>query len=209
MQNGAIYDNAMINNLETVGNAQISTSVKKFGTGSLYFDGTGDYLTLTNLNAFTLTTGNWTIEGWVNPTTISGSAASNTIFANGYPVQIYVQNNNVAMYVSSTNTSGTYFVNPALGPTSSLSTNVWSHFACVKNGNNYTVYVNGVAGTTVTSSTAPAAPNTTTAMNVGSWNNTNAYYTGYIDDLRITNGYARYTSNFTAPTAAFSNTGPI
>jgi len=207
-QNGAIYDNAMMNDLETVGNAQISTSVKKYGTGSLAFDGTGDYLTLTNLNAFTLTTGNWTIEGWVNPTTISGSAASNTIFANGYPVQVYVQNSNVAMYVSSTNTTGTYFVNPALGPTSSLSTGVWSHFACVKNGNNYTVYVNGVAGTTVTSSTAPAVPNTTTAMNVGSWNNTNAYYTGYIDDLRITAGYARYTANFTPPTAAFPDIGP-
>ena len=44
--NGAIFDNAMMNDLETVGNAQISISVVKYGTGSLAFDGTGDWLTI-------------------------------------------------------------------------------------------------------------------------------------------------------------------
>ena len=41
--NGAIFDNAMVSNLETKGNSQISTSVVKYGTGSLAFDGTGDF----------------------------------------------------------------------------------------------------------------------------------------------------------------------
>jgi hypothetical protein len=44
--NAGILDNAMMNDLETVGNAQISTSVKKYGTGSMYFDGTGDWLSV-------------------------------------------------------------------------------------------------------------------------------------------------------------------
>jgi hypothetical protein len=42
--NAGIFDNTGKNNLETVGNAQIDTSVKKYGTGSMEFDGTGDYL---------------------------------------------------------------------------------------------------------------------------------------------------------------------
>jgi hypothetical protein len=62
--NAAIFDNAMMNNLETVGNAQISTSVKKFGTGSIYFDGSGDSLVTPNNPAYILP-GDFTIEGFV------------------------------------------------------------------------------------------------------------------------------------------------
>ncbi len=78
--NGAIIDNAMMNNLETVGNAQISTSVKKYGTGSLAFDGTGDCLksntASTDLYAFG--SGNFTIEMWFYITAFTNTY--NTLF---------------------------------------------------------------------------------------------------------------------------------
>ena len=66
--NAGIPDSAMMNDLETVGNAQVSTSVKKFGTGSIAFDGTGDYLTAADSPSLNLAGGSWTIEGWVYPT---------------------------------------------------------------------------------------------------------------------------------------------
>jgi hypothetical protein len=201
--NAGVLDNAMMNDLETVGNAQISTSVVKYGTGSMYFDGTGDGLKNLNVPILYLTTGDWTVEGWFYTATPNASVATRTLFCTGSPVQIYSQSNTVAMYVASDNI-GTYFVNPASGPASSVSANTWTHFACVKNGNNYTVYVNGVAGTTVTSSTAPAIP--TGITGIGYYAPTaSGFFTGYIDDFRITKGYARYTSNFTPPTAAFPN----
>jgi len=69
MTNGAIFDNAMMNDLETVGNAQISTSVKKYGTGSIAFDGAGDYLVAPSNAIFNMGTGNFTIECWAYPQT--------------------------------------------------------------------------------------------------------------------------------------------
>jgi len=71
MVNAGIPDLAMQNDLETVGNAQVSTSVKKYGTGSLSFNGTSDYLTgqLNTVNNFG--SGNFTVEGWIYPNSVS------------------------------------------------------------------------------------------------------------------------------------------
>ena len=69
MSNGAIYDNAELNNLETVGSAQISTSVFKYGTGALSFNGTTDYLPTPAKAAFVLGTSDFTVEAWIYATT--------------------------------------------------------------------------------------------------------------------------------------------
>jgi hypothetical protein len=67
-------------------------------------------------------------------------------------------------------------------------------------------FVGGVLGSSQSNSNDPTNTN---ALTIGA-NFNNAYpFTGYMDDLRITKGYARYSANFTAPIAAFPNTGPI
>jgi hypothetical protein len=86
--------------------------------------------------------------------------------------------------------------------------NTWTHVAWVKSGSTNTFYINGVSAT---SGTLGTYNNSSDVLVIGynldgapaSW-----YFDGYIDEFRITKGAARYTSNFTAPTAAFSNTGP-
>jgi hypothetical protein len=172
-----------------------------------YFNGSNQSLTIANNSAFNLTTGNWTIEGWFNTSTPGASAATNTLFCVGNPIQIYAQSNTVAMYVSSTN-GGAYFVNPASGPANSVIANVWNHFACVKNGNNYTTYVNGIAGVTVTSATAPAV--STGANGIGYYPpGNNVFFSGLISNIRVVNGTAVYNSNFvpsTSPLTATSGT---
>lgn len=206
MTNGAIFDNAMMNDLETVGNAQISTSVVKYGTGSLAFDGTGDSLSVLNTPTSTVWgTESWTIEGWIYPTAVSSSYR--TIYANGFPVQIFQTGGSVEIYISSTN-GYSYIVNGLTGPASSVTANTWVHFAVVKNGSAYRVYVNGVGGSTVTDSTAIALTSTPNAI-IGDAPFGSYPFVGYMDDLRITKGYARYTANFTPPTAAFPNIGPV
>lgn len=201
--NAGIIDNAMMNDLETVGNAQISTSVKKYGTGSLAFDGTGDGLTL---NAggqnFAFGTGNFTIEMWVYPSTSSQSGIiydSRPTSTSGLYPTIRLDSGTLKFYTSGASqiTGGT------------LSANTWYHIAVCRSGTSTRLFIDGAqSGSTYTDSNSyinGAARPLIGADGFDNYTGSN-YFNGYIDDLRITKGYARYTSNFTAPTAAFPNT---
>lgn len=181
-----------------------STSVKKFGSGSMHFPYN---TTLPTVSASTDSapqgTEDFTIEGWIYHSAANGSFR--TIYASGYPIQLYVNSNNVIAYCSSSTTSPSYFVNGIGGPSNSLQNNTWTHFAFVRNGNSFTVYVNGNAGTSTTSSSAVAAASRSI---LGGFSTTlygiclNSGENAYIDDFRITRGRAVYTSAFTPPTSA-------
>ena len=200
--NGAIFDNAMMNDLETVGNAQISTSVVKYGTGSLAFDGTGDYLISRNYLNSTFGTGDFTIEMWL----YYSSSASGSDFVidcrptsvNGAYPTIYIDSGIVYYYVDTANRI----------TSSAISTNTWMHIAICRSGTSTKMFINGTqTGSTYTDSTNYICR--TDGPVIGADRNFGDSLLGYIDDLRITKGYARYTANFTPPTAAFPNTGPI
>jgi hypothetical protein len=195
MQNGAIFDNAMMNDLVTVGDAQISTSVVKYGTGSMKFDGNGDGVVANSQNIYSFGAGNFTVEFWVNITSFSSNR-----------VLFDIDNSNVLQLY--TNTSGVLnYYTPSLDRISSsaLSTATWYHVALCRSGTSTKLFIDGTqAGSTYTDSNNYAAG----GVGVGSRLDGTISLNGYIDDLRITKGYARYTANFTPPTAAFFNTGP-
>jgi hypothetical protein len=190
--NGAIIDNAMMNNLETVGNAQISTSTKKFGTGALYFDGTGDYLTLPSSINYAFGTGSFTIEAWVYPTALGNidflsftDDRTNVGFTSGGAVNYY---------------DGTA---QATG-NSVLSTNAWTHVAITKSGTAMNIWINGTSQKSFTS-TYDAGAAARKANLAARFDGSGNFFTGYVDDFRITKGVARYTANFTPPTSAFAD----
>jgi len=206
--NTGIYDNAMMNNLETLGNAQVSTSVAKYGSGSLYFDGTGDYLSGPTTPTTALGSGAYTVEFWLyKDSTGSGERGIfQTQTASLYGLSIFADGTTIYVDERTNSFDGS---NPRISGT--ISQDTWIHVAvCRQTGTSGTLraFVNGTQiGSSVTSnlrnltSTGPiVVGNTAVASNP---------LKGYIDDLRITNGYARYTTTFTAPTAAFSNTGPV
>lgn len=196
MTNGAIFDNAMMNNLETVGNAQISTSVVKYGTGSLYFDGTGDALIGQNTPNISLS-GNFTIEAWVYQTNAGQNAPQLCIgdAANSGGILLYI----------STGQQLSYFINGGSGASGTATINTWHHIAVVRSGSTITTYLNGVAQNIVTTSTTFSG---VPYFGAGLYSSVLYYGAGYMDEVRITKGYARYTVDFTPPTAAFSNIGP-
>jgi hypothetical protein len=195
--NGQIYDNAMMNNFVTASTAQVSTSIYKYGTGSIAFNGSTDYLTANANLTNNFSTGNFTIECWVyfvsvaNGQLVSAGSGSNT---NAYYWQYY----------SGQLQFGVQNVGPITATNWTPSAGTWYHVAVVRSGTNVYQFVNGTQlGTTATSS--QNFVDGPTYVGYGGA----GYLNGYIDELRITKGYARYTANFTAPTSAFPNTGPI
>jgi hypothetical protein len=193
-----------------VGNAQISTAINNaFGanTGVMKFDGTGDYLINSSINStlYQFRTGDFTVEFWLYPTTVSvvqylidfrdpasGSSAGIQWFLNASA--------KLGIYVGITAV--------ITASTTSISANTWTHVALVKNGTgsgNYKFYINGNADATTGTNTTDLTQGFLTVATSSTQRNTAATdkLSGYIQDLRITKGYARYTANFTPPTAAF------
>jgi hypothetical protein len=193
--NAGIPDYSMRNNLETIGNAQVSTTQSKFGTGSMYFDGTGDGLVVASSPLAVFGTKDFTIEWWQYWNSISGFQ---TIYSNNY-----VSSNNILIQTG--DGTGKYRIfmndsNPTLTETDAASTGQWYHYAVVRNGSTLTIYRNGVSNGSTTSSASVGV--STAITEIGQGNNSFSL-NSYIDDLRITRGYARYTSTFTPPTTAF------
>jgi hypothetical protein len=188
-----------------VGNAQISTAQSKFGGASIAFDGSGDYLTLPSFGApgdFGLA--DFTVELWSRLTSRDRNTPClignySTFAAGSFAL--------FAGHVSSTTTkyqvalNGTGF--PSINSTASINYNQWVHLAVVRSGSTITLYVDGVNSGQVTSAANLIGSNGSLWIGSIGDNLGNGEINGYIDDLRITKGVARYTANFTPPTAPF------
>jgi hypothetical protein len=198
--NAGIFDNAADADYETVGNAQISTSVKKYGTGSMAFDGTGDYLTIPYNQFMNFGTGDFTIEGWFYLNS----------FANQYYVLggtwttgtsdewlIQIENNGSLRFLTTANTS--FFA------TGLIKTGTWYHFAASRNAGVIKAYINGTAFATIANTNSIGS--TSKVLNIGQQPGGTWPWNGYVDDWRISKGVGRYPYNFTPPTAEFPNIG--
>ena len=202
--NAGIYDATSKNDLETVGNAQISTTQSKFGGSSMSFDGTGDYLTgPTNTALNTFGTGPFTVETWVYPTaTKSASSIFDTLPLNGAGLRA----SSYAFSISSSNKAQIFTNGTAYTSSGSISLNTWTHIAFVREGtgtNQTKIYINGVNDGTFTTTTNDTLGGLNVGVAADVPTNSSYMFQGYMQDLRITKGYARYTANFTPPTAAF------
>jgi hypothetical protein len=197
MTNAAIFDNATMSDLETVGNAAVSTSVKKFGAASMYFDGTGDYLISPIVQSNALGTGDFTFECWIYATTASDSpiyeSRSTQSNTDGFTVTAF-----------SSTVIRVYTNGVLVTATVSNYLNTWTHVAYTRQSGTNRLFVNGTLVNTATAT--DNFTNRTAIIGGGRYgsNSVVAYFTGYIDDLRISR-VARYVANFTPPTSAFPN----
>ena len=204
--NAGIYDATSKNDLETVGNAQISTTQSKFGGSSMYFDGTGDYASIPATQNLVFGTGDFTIEMWLYSGSQSGTSVR--MMGNGaggsWASGKYILTTTTAANPNKF-TFGVNNTSPAdlLVSTTTFNDSTWRHVAITRYGNVFRLFVNGIQESTNTSS-ASVDNGTAVQIRIGSGGiSGDADWAGYINDLRITKGIARYTSNFTPPTTAF------
>jgi hypothetical protein len=199
MTNAGIIDNAEMNNLETVGNAQISTAQSKFGGASMLFDGSGDYLFAPGGNKFEIGGGDFTIELWVYSSTVNAIKAlvsyGRSVISAYSDMSWTMQQLSDGKIVFETSNGGSAPV-ISITSTSALQANTWTHVALARSGSTFRLFFNGTAEVSGTSSASVFVPSSSN-LYVGFYPSFSRDFNGYIDDLRITKGYARYTANFT------------
>jgi hypothetical protein len=204
--NAGILDSTGKNVLETVGDARVNTAIKKYGTGSMYFDGTGDGLrqpTVQNLNWF-FGSGDMTIECWAYFNSVSGYQTLLDFRSSGggfgtSSFVLWVDAGTLSFF------AGAYSGGSPVLSGGSISTGQWYHIVVSRYGGTTKLFLNGNQTATTTTAWAQTF-SATDILSIGATTNvTGNYLNGYIDDLRITKGIARYVNNFTPPTAAFLN----
>jgi len=184
-----------------VADVQVSTSVKKFGTGSIKFDGTGDYLDVTGTTALVLGTDDFTIEGWyyannfTNRGTFVDSRGPND--TSGITIGHEVTSGEIRVYMTAAGGSD------IVVQSTNFSTGQWTHVAVTRESGTVRLFVNGNFEDSATRTTNLNANHDYHIGNGSYTATTYGHFDGYIDDFRVTKGVARYTSNFTAPTAEF------
>ena len=165
---------------------------------SVYFGGFGDGINLNGDAEFAFGTNDFTVEFWVYPLTRAATEAQLVDFrgssGNGTYTLLYLDNQ------YNTNDIIYYHQGGARITSSAILDNAWSHVALTRSGNDVKLFVNGIQeGSTFTNSLTQLVG--TNGPRFGSYHNTAYALTGYMSDIRILNGTAAYTSNFTPPTA--------
>lgn len=196
--NAAISDATAKNSFETAAQAQVSTAVKKYGSGSMYFDGSGDWVTTPSNPDINFGTGDFTIECWVN---FSNTTATRSIAGKGV-----ASSTGWEIYCNATPTLLIFIFGGAITYSSNYNFIVgqWYHIAVVRAGTgigNIKMFINGFlifeSATAINTDLSTASP-----LYVGAGKGGASPFLGYIDDFRLTKGYARYTSTFIPPATA-------
>ncbi|MFA5167830.1 MAG: LamG domain-containing protein [Candidatus Omnitrophota bacterium] len=199
----AFTDSSSSNNSVTAnGNAQMDTAASKFSGASGLFDGSGDYLSVPSSTDFNFGTGDFTIDFWVRFNTLASTYfVSRNSGSDTNSFGILYNGTNLVFYTQGSVIAG--------GGAWSATVNTWYHIAAVRSGTSARLYVNGVqlgdtrTNSTNISSSQPVVVGATRLVGGSILYQLN----GWLDEVRISKGIARWTSNFTPPVSEYAPPG--
>jgi hypothetical protein len=184
------------------GDANTSDDYAVFGDTSLEVDGSGDYVTAPDHADWDFDSGDFTVDFWArtrHPSTQGVIWSQKT------------DNDNMVYFRRSDSATNTYQFVMRTGGADTIDLSAaaglgWNHWAIVRNDNTWYLFCNGVSKDTATNATD--YPDLTGVMYLGSGNigGTDYRFNGYIDEFRVSKGVARWTSDFTVPTEAYTET---
>jgi hypothetical protein len=183
------------------GSPQIRTEDSKFGGASAYFDGYGSSLFFASDSDFTFGSGDFTMELWYKKTGSGPNSWEQSLIATADPQDYYgvflgIYSNNPQVLLGY-GYEWAFRLNPI-----AASEYEWHHLAATRSNGTVYLFIDGnLAGTT---SDWTNLTNANNGITVGGRSVGSQYFQGYIDDVRVTKGLARYTSSFTPPQTAFS-----
>lgn len=198
------------NNMTRQGAIKFSTTQKKYGTGALFLNGAGDRLIIPTAEIGNILTGDMTLETWVYPTS---NGANRPIFAQWNQSSAGVPHAGLVFWLNN-GVFQVYFVpfnsGAPINTGVTVALNSWTHLAMSRSGTSLRLFVNGVqAGATTTVSGNLSG--VTTNFSVGNYYSSAGTlpatgandFAGYIDELAVWQGTARYTANFTPAQLTF------
>ena len=177
--------------------------------GSVYFDGTGDYMSTPDGTYKDYGADDFTFECWIYPQ----SSNADRYFVSDYASSGHMTTQTFGVLIddgilrSYIRVGGVNVIGGLDGSTT-IKLNVWHHVALVRNGNTITMYLNGASeASTSVSGSVNDSTNPQVIGRAGSY--VGNYFHGYMADVRFVKGTAVYTTNFAAPTeplTAITNT---
>lgn len=179
------------------------TDIRKFGQSSTYFDGVDDGVFLCPSNDWDLENQDFTIDGWFNFEVnnkgyqILMTNSIRGIDCSGW--KLYLESDNTLHFIATTNGGG-WNVILASGLVPAI--NTWMHIAVVRNGNIFTLYVDGIPKATQTYTDTIQIVNSNLGIGADTYNLVRCFK-GYMDELHINKGAAKWTSSFTPPTEPY------
>jgi len=183
------------------GAAYISTNRYKYGGASGAFTGgANSYISAATNPAFNFSTNDFTIELWVNTTTIDNNndhviSKTRNQRDRGWGLDCGGNDNNWGFWMGN-NSRGQVFFNAP------IPSKTWTHLTIERRSGTIYLYING----NLTNSSTGFNTNYDVTEPVWIGRQAGEYYNGFVDELRITNNLARWTSNFTPPQREYSGT---
>lgn len=186
-----VKGNAINNSTST----SLTSGASKFGTTGLYSGTTSkvNFQSSTGINTYA---GDYTEEFWIN---LSNNSTGQAV------LDSYGSSSGHSFWIASGLLYYYYNGGSKVLPGVPISSSTWHHVAATRSGTTIRLFIDGVlqnnAYTGANASGTMSPGQTVTGINYEPAANTGVI--GYLDEVRITNGVARYTSSFTPPTAAF------